>query len=304
MKKVLAIPILICLATALGAQNQGQNNEAPPYGKKAPVTDVMDALSEMDRIFETPDEPLTLKDEYYLGRTVAARILHTYKPYTGDPALVSYLNKICQALVINSPRQEAFNGYQAGILDTPEINAFATPGGHIFLTRGLVAYADSEDVLAAVLAHELAHIQLRHAAAMIDDQRIANDLSPSADRAASIALRNAGPQKQALFTRHISGMVNTLFKNGFSREQEFAADVTAAGLLDNAGYDPAALIRMLEILETTQSLHPGGFTTTHPPAAARITNLKNVVLTGQGSETRVYRDYRFTFFHDRITRTR
>jgi predicted Zn-dependent protease len=302
MKKVWAILMGIC--TALGAQSQGQNNGAPPYGKKAPVTDAMDALSEMDRIFETPDEPLSPKDEYYLGRTVAAQILHTYKPYAGDPALVSYLNKICQALAINSPRQEAFNGYHVGILDTPVINAFATPGGHIFLTRGLAACADSEDVLAAVIAHELAHIQLRHAAAMIDDQRIANDLSPSADRAASIALRNAGPQKQALFTRHISGMVTTLFKNGFSREQEFEADVTAAGLLDTAGYDPAALIRMLEILETAQPLHPGGFTTTHPPPAVRITNLKKRVLTGWGGETRVYRDYRFALFHARITQTR
>jgi predicted Zn-dependent protease len=99
-------------------------------------------------------------------------------------------------------------------------------------------------------------------------------------------------------------MVNTLFKNGFSQEQEFEADITAVGLLGNAGYDPAALARMLEILETIQPLQPGGFNTTHPPPAERLANLKKLVLTGEGGKTRIYRDYRFAFFHDRITQTR
>jgi predicted Zn-dependent protease len=99
-------------------------------------------------------------------------------------------------------------------------------------------------------------------------------------------------------------MVNTLFKNGFSQEQEFEADVTAVRFLGNAGYDPAALARMLEILETIQPVHPGGFNTTHPPPADRLANLKKFVLTGQGGKTRIYRDYRFTFFHDRIKQAR
>jgi predicted Zn-dependent protease len=302
MKKVLEILMVICLATTMGAQNRGQTGGVSPSGKKAPATDVMDALSEMERIFETPDEALSPEDDYFLGRTVAAQILHTYQAYTGDPDLVSYLNKICQALVINSPKQAAFNGYYVGILNTPVINAFATPGGHIFLTLGLVECADSENALAAVIAHELAHIQLRHAAAIIDDQRLPNDLSQSADRAASIALRNTNPQKQELFSRNISLMVNVLFKNGFSQDQEFEADITAVRFLSNAGYDPSALMGMLEILETIQSLHPGGFNTTHPPPADRIANLKKVILTGQGNKTRIYRDYRFTFFHDRISK--
>ncbi|MDR1239916.1 MAG: M48 family metalloprotease, partial [Treponema sp.] len=142
--------------------------------------DVTGALSEMDRIFETLDETLSPEDEYYLGRTVAARILRTDPAYTGDSDLVFYLNKICLALVINSSKPAAFNGYHVGILDSPELNAFATPGGHIFLTQGMVECADSEDALAAVIAHELAHIQLRHAAAMIDDQKLVRELSQSA----------------------------------------------------------------------------------------------------------------------------
>jgi predicted Zn-dependent protease len=254
----------------------------------------MDALSEMDRLLETSDEDLTLEDDYYLGRAVAAQILHTYKLYNENLALVFYLNEICQTLVINSPYAAAFNGYHVGILDTREINAFATPGGHIFLTLGLVECADSEDALAAVIAHELAHIQLRHAAAIISDQRLAGELSQSADRAASIASRNMDSGERAdVFDRNISAMITTLFKNGFAQEQEFAADTAAVALLRGAGYDPSALSTMLRVLEKVQPLHPGGFNTTHPAPAARLANVEKVPLTGNGRATRTYRNSRF-----------
>jgi predicted Zn-dependent protease len=296
LKNLAALLWVACLAAAAFAQSPG---------KSASAADVRGALSEMDRLFETPDEPLSPEDEYYLGRTVAAQILRTYGAYTEDPGMVRYLNLICLALVINSPNPGApnfgaFNGCHVGMLDSPVINAFATPGGHIFLTRGLVECADSEDALAAVVAHELAHIQLRHAAAIIDDQRLVQDLSLSAGRAASAASGNARARKQALFNRHISDMVYTLFKNGFSQAQEFEADLRAVTLLRNAGYDPAALGRMLAILEKIQPLRPGGFNTTHPLPADRLANLSRVSLIGAGGGTRAYRASRFAFFHSRI----
>jgi predicted Zn-dependent protease len=247
----------------------------------------------MDRAFESPDESLSPEDDYYLGRAAAAQILHTYKLYTENPALVSYVNKICQAIAINSPLPVVFNGYHVGILDSPEINAFATPGGHIFLTRGIAACVDSEDALAAVIAHELAHIQLRHAAAIIEDQRLTNDLSQSADRAAAMAMRNRSPQERAVFFGGgIRAMIAALFRNGFAQDQEFEADAAAADLLRNAGYDPSALVTMLRILQKIQPLHPGGFNTTHPSPAARLANLAKVSLAGGGP--REYRNSRFS----------
>ena len=107
-------------------------------------------------------DEINLIDEYVVGRDVAAAILSNYKIYDKNPALTSYLNKILTALVVNSPRPAAYNGFSAAILDSDTINAFATPAGHIFVTRGLLNAAKSEDALAAVLAHELSHIQLRH----------------------------------------------------------------------------------------------------------------------------------------------
>jgi predicted Zn-dependent protease len=299
MKKAFAIllfaGIFTCLVADLAAQGQGQTGGASFSGRQAPFSDVSGALSEMEKAFETHEEDFTPEDEYYLGRAVAAQLLKIYRPYTGNPELVSYLNKICQAITLNSLQPEPFNGYHVGILDTRELNAFATPGGHIFLTLGLVECLDSEDALAAVIAHETAHIQFRHAAAIIRDQQLAGGLLQTADRAASLASRNAGRQERAiLFGRNISVMVNTLFKNGFAQEQEFEADAAAIRLLRNTGYDPSALVTVLKILEQLQPLRPGGFNTTHPSPAARLANLERVPMNGMGRNTRAYREPRFT----------
>jgi predicted Zn-dependent protease len=208
--------------------------------------------------------------------------------------MVAYLNKICQAITINSPRPVLFNGYHVEILDSQEINAFATPGGHIFITRGLVECADSEDALAAVIAHEIAHIQLRHAAEIIQNQRLVRDLSKSAERAASIASRYISPQERAvLLNEDVTTAVNALLKDGYARSQEFQADSTAVTLLRGAGYDPSALVGVLRLLERIQPLRPGGFNKTHPSPSARIGSLEQIPLSGRGQNTRSFRDSRF-----------
>jgi predicted Zn-dependent protease len=296
MKKLLGVLLCAWVAAVAGAQNQGQSGSGSSSGRNA-AGNALDALSEKDRAFETTGEELTWEDEYYLGRAVAAQILKAYPLYDKNSAMVSYLNKICQAIVINSPQPALFNGYHVAILNTQEINAFATPGGHIFITRGLLACADSEDALAAVIAHELAHIQLRHAAAIIEDQRLANELSQTADRAVAIASRNASPRERAvLFNRNIAAMVTTFFKNGFAQEQEFAADAKAVTLLRDSGYDPSAMLAVLRVLEKTQPLKPGGFNTTHPSPAARIANVEKISLAGGGRNTRTSRNARFAAF--------
>jgi predicted Zn-dependent protease len=308
MKKVFGIVLCVWFSAVLGAQGQGQTQPQAPQGGASSAArtnivpgDVTDAFSGMDRAFEsTGDEELTPEDEYFLGRAVAAQVLGTYQLYDRDPAMVSYLNSICQAIVINSSRPDIFNGYHTGILNTKEINAIATPGGHIFITRGLLECADSEDALAAIIAHEVAHMQLRHAVAIIADQRLTDDLSRVADRAASIASRGSAlKERTALFSRDIGIMVNTLFRNGFAREQELEADAVAVGLLGSAGYNPAALAAVLGTLEKVQPLHPGGFNATHPSPAVRIASLKNVPAAGNRN-VNASRNARFASFQRRL----
>ena len=103
----------------------------------------------------------TPQEKYEIGRTVGANILGTYSLYYNEE-LYSYLNLVCNSIIINSDGINPYKGYSVGVLDSKQINAFATPGGHILITRGMLKSVNSEDELAAVISHELSHIQLEH----------------------------------------------------------------------------------------------------------------------------------------------
>jgi len=253
-----------------------------------------DGFAGLDRIFDPSNQSFTPEDEYFLGRAVAANILATYRPYTQNRQLILYLNSICQTLVINSSRPEIFNGYHVMILDSPEYNAFATPGGHILVTRGLVEAATSEDTLAAIIAHELAHIILRHGISMIDDMKINEDIAAMARQAAAFAgPGNPGAQRALAMRNSVSGIIDTMLKNGYSRPQEFEADKSAVALLAAAGYDPNAMVDILRILQRLQSGQRGGFNSTHPSPAERLANVGSPGLLYRVPDTRSYRINRF-----------
>jgi predicted Zn-dependent protease len=252
--------------------------------------DAANALAEMDKALANQEKEFSPEDEYYLGRSVSAAILSQYRPYAGNPAFLAYLNKICSAIVINSPRPGIFNGYYVMILDSPEINAFATTGGHIFITLGLVRAAGSEDMLAAVMAHEIAHIQLRHSMEMIKDSELYRDMSAAADRAKDLASR-AGTQQ--LFDNSVREMVNTILVNGYSQTQEFDADTHAMALLSAAGYEPGSLIDVLKILDQNQPGFSPGINATHPPPALRIANARKSTGVYNIRDTRAFRLRRF-----------
>ena len=248
--------------------------------------DAAGALALMDEALRPSPIEMTLEDEYFLGRAVAAEILRTFRPYTSNPALTAYLNKICLAITINSPKPTLFSGYWVEILDTDEIYAFATPGGHIFISRGLIDIVPSEDALAAVIAHEVAHIQLRHMASIMAEEHLVQELRAVSQRAAIIAGRHLTEQERtALFQASLTASISTLFRHGYSREQEFEADQKARILLINAGYNPAALEEILGILDQRHS--PGNLSRTHPSPAMRIANLRSVPLP---ATSRVYLD--------------
>ena len=243
--------------------------------------------------FIAPNDDFTLIDTYYLGRAVSANILTYYVPYTRNQEAVQYLNRICQTLVINSSGPPVFNGYHVMILDSNEYNAFASPGGHIFVTKKLVESAASEDMLAAVIAHELAHIMLRHSVAIIKETKTENELSSIASWAAGTAARFSNTARQAAnYRNYVIKTVDTLMKNGYSQAQEFEADIEAIKILANAGYDPTALIDVLKVLQQFQGSQRGGFYSTHPSPYLRMANLEKYQYPARN--TRQYRVTRFT----------
>jgi len=229
------------------------------------------AISQSARAIGSAAEEITPEQEYYIGRAVAANILSTYALYKDNPALTDYLNLICKAIVINSPRPDIYNGYRLAIIDSQEINAFATSGGHIFITRGLISAAKSEDALAAVIAHEIAHIQLQHSIKAIKSSRVTQAILVTGTATAGALTGMDVNELTDVFNESVGEIVQTMVNSGYSQTQEFEADNTAMSLMASAGYNPSGLIDMLNTLSNVQT-SGSGFGKTHPTPAQRITN--------------------------------
>jgi predicted Zn-dependent protease len=247
-------------------------------------------FSAMDGIFNA-EQPMNPEEEYYLGRAVAANILAIYKPYTSNTTLTNYLNLICQALVINSDQPAVYNGYHVMILDSAELNAFSTPGGHIFITRGFIDIAPSEDALAGIIAHELAHVMLKHGLKMIKDMRITSEADSMAAQAAAFAGKSN--KDVSSFRNSVSGFLDVIIKSGYSQPQEFEADTLAVKLLTNTGYSPNGLLEILNVLKTVQSDQSGGILASHPATSERITNVQKHTASYKTADNGSVRKERF-----------
>jgi predicted Zn-dependent protease len=256
-------------------------------------TETANAISRSSEAIGRAAEEITPEQEYYIGRAVAANILDCYAVWNGSPALTKYLNEICKAIVINSPRPEIYAGYHVAILNSDEINAFASSGGHILVTRGLIACADSEDALAAVIAHEIGHIQLQHSIKAIKNSRITNALLVTGSSAAGALGNDDVKELASIMDESVNEIVTTLIDKGYSRDQEFDADTAALALLAAAGYEPSCLVTMLRLLGQNQGTGAGGLTKTHPSPAQRITNVNQSLPKFKVPDTRAYRTDRY-----------
>jgi predicted Zn-dependent protease len=147
-------------------------------------------------------------------------------------------------------------------------------------------------MLAAVIAHELAHIMLRHGIKMINETKLENELSAIADWAANTAAsQSAEAARAAGFRDSITKTVDILMRSGYSQTQEFEADLEAVVMLARAGYDPSALMDMLKVLQSVKGSERSGFYSTHPSPEQRISNI--AVLKFRKNDTLRYRAQRF-----------
>ncbi|MFQ3573030.1 MAG: M48 family metalloprotease [Thermodesulfovibrionales bacterium] len=219
--------------------------------------------------------PISDEEEYYIGRAVAARILSTYK-LVNNAVLVDYINLVGLSIALHSEKPNTYGGYHFAILDTMERNAFACPGGMIFITKGMLLTAKNEDELAAILAHEIAHINNRDGISAISSARWTEALTIIGT---NIAKQYGSPE----FSRLVSifeGTIDDVFKsivvNGYSRQQEFAADLKAIEYLKKAGYNPSAMSDLISSLNTSAS---GGIMSTHPQSSDRLERLMSQTKT-------------------------
>ena len=221
-------------------------------------------------------EDITPQQEYYIGRSIGAVILDKYPADTNEAAN-RYLNLMGQTLARASDMPETFAGYHFMIQNTQEINALAAPGGLIFVTRGILDCCPHETAVAAVLAHEIGHVQAKHGLRAIKKSRITNALVTIGVEGA----KTFGTQELADMTHEFEGSIDdisqTLINSGYSRTFESEADRTAITLLRRVGYNPAGLVDMLQVMRRKLVPDQADFASTHPSPESRIVEIKAII---------------------------
>lgn len=223
-------------------------------------------------------QDITPEQEYYIGRTVAATVLTSYKA-RADQNLNAYLNEVGQALAQFSTKPETFGGYHFLTLDSDDINAFAAPGGLILATRGLLKCCQTEDELAAVLAHEIGHVEKMHGLRAIKTGRLNSALTILAVEAGKNLAGEQLAEVTKAFDESINDISSTLLNSGYSRKLEYEADAAAVAILKQAGYVPGALVAMLENMQKNWDSSRKDFAATHPAPADRIKELQKIGVT-------------------------
>lgn len=237
----------------------------------------------------TPDKPPVdpaVKKEVEVGRSLAARLIKKYG-LIKDEEFTIYINQIGNSIAKVSSRQEL--NFRFGILNTNEVNAFACPGGYIFLTKGALAQIENEAELAAVLSHELTHVTL------MDSGKFEDQGFSFLDVLASIMA--PGGDFVSTFTKTaVDGMYAQLFGVGRAKNEELDADKTGAIYMVQAGYNVKAALDYLN--KVTKAQNNETFTKTHPPTRERIDELsrfikeQNFPLDGQINRERFQSKYK------------
>jgi predicted Zn-dependent protease len=163
------------------------------------------------------------------------------------------------------------------VLDSDEINAFAAPGGLILISRGMLRCCENEAAVATVLAHEIGHVENEHGLKAIRTSRLTSALTILAvESAKSLGGEDLAKVTEA-FEGSIDDITSTLADSGYSRKAEREADRSAVRILERVGYDPRALVAMLE--EMDRRLDPGGldFAKTHPDPRDRIADVRRMI---------------------------
>lgn len=195
-------------------------------------------------------------------------------PLFEDEELLAYVREVGNkaAAVSHRPNLE----YTFNIIDSPEINAFALPGGYVYVNRGLLTFMNSEAELAAVLSHEIGHITARHAVQQQARGRIAQTAATVGGFVTAVATGSGYVGSQISEVASIWAQTGL---SGFGRENELEADSLAAEYLVKAGYDPAAMIDVITVLKNQEdfnrlvSNNSGGYHglfATHPRNDTRL----------------------------------
>jgi predicted Zn-dependent protease len=268
---------LILILGVLAIVHTERRHIATPASPQAMLDAAADAQHELTRV-PAHFDPMSDADEIALGNTLAANYVTEFTPENLTPAqsatdakIETYLQHIGERTALHARRKLPWHFHY--IPDAHFVNAFALPGGHIFVGLGLLKLMESEDALSAVLGHEVEHVDLRHCAERYQTEAHLHHLDPTG----------------------LLSLPVDIFLSGYSKEQELEADRDGVTLAVETGYSPLglrALFFTFQRLEPTTAATPNnpvdeaagltlstlaGYFQSHPPAATRRQQLESLI---------------------------
>lgn len=240
------------------------------------------AQGQLPDIGDPASQIVTPEEEYRLGKKLL-RDIRKKLPVVEDLELNYYINNLGYHLVSSSP--DIRFPFTFLIIDDGRINAFAMPGGIIAVNRGLIEMADNEAELAAVLAHEIAHVTQRHLARFYQQSKGVNLKTALGILAAAVLSSYSSQAGQAAFFGTLAANADSKLR--FTRTNERDADRTGRTILAQAGYDTAAMQSFFKKLEQASLNDPdqvSEFLQTHPLTSSRITDNIRPTQPAQGGE--------------------
>lgn len=246
-------PILFLLIASLLA--------SAAHAAKLDLDKLKDAKEKL-KVLKEPSEA----DEIEIGKGVAANLLGAAPP-VNDSKLQAYVNRVGKWIAMHCDRPDL--PWHFAVLDTDGVNAFAVPGGYIFITRGMLLRMRDEAELAGVLAHEVTHVVEKHA---LKTMRKGNLTGLASDALGRYAEKKGKEE----FTKIVSAGTE-IYARGLDKEDEFAADRAGVVIAARAGYDPYGLP---SVLQTLASINPKDDAVTlmfktHPDSGKRLELVSN-----------------------------
>jgi predicted Zn-dependent protease len=228
-------------------------------------------------------QPIEVEEEIAIGQAVAIEAFARFGGEYKDEALTTYVNLVGKTVAEVSDRPELT--YRFAILSSREQNAFAAPGGYIFVTIGLLKTLKNEAELAGVLAHEVAHVTQKHMLKTLQRSSILANVSEF-----SLSAMNKDPK---LFSNVVDAATDMLFDKGLDKELEFEADTYGIEYAYRAGYHPNGFRDYLATLQSQEGTADSRFFSTHPSTSERLRRAKDVASRYTGTSKFPYLTERF-----------
>jgi predicted Zn-dependent protease len=244
----------------------------------SPQAGAQPAASALPSLGDSSEDSLSPESERRLGEVLMRYIRGAAAGPLDDPDLEAYLQALASRLALSGEHARGL-GFELFAISDASINAFALPGGIIGVHTGLILETQAESELAAVLAHEIAHVSQRHLARRLEQQRQSRGIAIASLLAALLVARSSPDAMGGLLV--LGGSVQMQQMLGFSREAEREADRIGLEMLRGAGFDPQAMVTIFGRMQAASRLNERAeqsYFRTHPFTGERMADIQNRVL--------------------------